>query len=301
MGLRLVTDALAWHREVLERRPRRLTSVVAGAAIAVRSWGDTAAPSVVLLHGGAAHGGWWDLVAPALADRFHVLAPDLSGHGDSDWRTAYGLEAWSAEVARVVRDHTTTPRPVLVGHSMGGHVALALGRNEGARLGGVVVVDSELRKRESGPRRRRWTAIDPQQRPVYQDETTILSRFRTLPDDCRAPSLVLDHVARQAVIGHVDGWSWKFDRRFVEHEPLVQEDLAPLACPVRVIRGEHGLVGADMAASVEERLRPRLPTVTVADAGHHVPLEEPRRLAGVISEIATAWSTPSSYQPLENR
>ena len=296
-----MTDEPSWHEEVLGRPPRRLTSSVAGARIAVRAWGDPDAPTLVLVHGGAAHSGWWDLVGPALAPRFHVLAPDLSGHGDSDWRTAYGLDAWSTEVARVIRDHSRTERPVLVGHSMGGHVALVLARTAGAGLGGVITIDSEVRSRDASARPRRWRAIDQRDRRVHPDEATILAHFRTLPDESRAPAHVLDHVARQSIVRNGDGWSWKFDRRFVEHAALVQEDLRPLDCPVLVVRGRHGIVDEVMATAVEQRLRPDRPTLTVAGAGHHVPLEAPRRLAATIADTADTWTTPTAHPPLETR
>ncbi|MDB5107162.1 MAG: alpha/beta hydrolase, partial [Candidatus Binatus sp.] len=41
--------------------------------------------SLLFIHGGSAHAHWWDFVAPAFIDDFHVLALDLRGHGDSEW------------------------------------------------------------------------------------------------------------------------------------------------------------------------------------------------------------------------
>jgi pimeloyl-ACP methyl ester carboxylesterase len=57
--------------------------VANGVGIAYFDWGG-AGPPLVLLHGGAGNGRWWDQVARRLAGRFRVLAPDLRGHGDSD-------------------------------------------------------------------------------------------------------------------------------------------------------------------------------------------------------------------------
>jgi pimeloyl-ACP methyl ester carboxylesterase len=48
-------------------------------------WGDDSRPPLLLLHGGMAHARWWDPVAARLADRLHVFAADLPGHGDSPW------------------------------------------------------------------------------------------------------------------------------------------------------------------------------------------------------------------------
>ncbi len=52
-------------------------------------WGNPDAPPLVLLHGGRDHCRNWDWVAEELRKDWHIIAPDLRGHGDSDWsRTA---------------------------------------------------------------------------------------------------------------------------------------------------------------------------------------------------------------------
>ena len=64
----------------------------------------------MLVHGGAANAHWWGFIAPQLARGYHVVAPDLSGHGDSGWRPDYPREVWSEEimtVAALVRYHKT--------------------------------------------------------------------------------------------------------------------------------------------------------------------------------------------------
>src|ERR1700758_5657853 len=48
-------------------------------------WGNPAAPPLILLHGGRDHCRNWDWVAAACRDDYHVIAPDLRGHGDSAW------------------------------------------------------------------------------------------------------------------------------------------------------------------------------------------------------------------------
>ncbi|MGA3002432.1 MAG: alpha/beta fold hydrolase, partial [Acetobacteraceae bacterium] len=48
-------------------------------------WGNPDAPPLLLVHGGRDHCRNWDWVATALQDEYHVIAPDLRGHGDSQW------------------------------------------------------------------------------------------------------------------------------------------------------------------------------------------------------------------------
>jgi len=48
-------------------------------------YGGRGRPPLLFLHGGSAHAHWWDFVAPAFTEHFHVMALDQRGHGDSQW------------------------------------------------------------------------------------------------------------------------------------------------------------------------------------------------------------------------
>ena len=48
-------------------------------------WGNEGAPPLLMIHGGRDHCRNWDWVAEALRDDYHIIAPDLRGHGDSQW------------------------------------------------------------------------------------------------------------------------------------------------------------------------------------------------------------------------
>ena len=119
-----------WFRWALEQQPHRFELDVEGVPIAYRAWGEPGDPVAVLVHGGAAHSGWWDHVAPHLAVGHRVIAPDLSGHGDSGHRDAYTLEQWAREVLTVAQSESAE-QPVVFGHSMGGFVALTAAREHG--------------------------------------------------------------------------------------------------------------------------------------------------------------------------
>ena len=127
--------------------------LVDGCSIAWASWGAVGAPVVVLVHGAGAHMGWWDAVIAELAGSFRLIAFDLSGNGDSAGRADYEGEEWADEVLAVARD-VGGERALLVGHSLGGRIAiLAAGRGlETVR--GLVLVDAPIRRpgTESRPR-----------------------------------------------------------------------------------------------------------------------------------------------------
>ena len=94
----------AWFTAALATPVTQRTTIVDGATIAYRTWGEPGGRGIVLVHGGAAHSCWWDHIGPLLADGRLVVALDLSGHGDSARRESYGLDQWAREVLAVADD-----------------------------------------------------------------------------------------------------------------------------------------------------------------------------------------------------
>ncbi len=84
----------SWFTTACGQKPDHLDAEVDGCRIHLRVWGDPEQPPVVFVHGGAAHSGWWHHIAPFFSHTHRVIAPDLSGHGDSDTRAGYDLETW---------------------------------------------------------------------------------------------------------------------------------------------------------------------------------------------------------------
>lgn len=108
--------------------------------LAYRAWGPPAAPPLVLLHALGESAADWDGVAPAFARSWRVYAPDLRGHGRSDWPGDYSLELMCADAADFL-DALAPGRVDLIGHSMGGAVALLLAERHPDRIAGLVLED----------------------------------------------------------------------------------------------------------------------------------------------------------------
>jgi pimeloyl-ACP methyl ester carboxylesterase len=87
-------------------------------------WGNPDAPVLILQHGGRDHCRSWDWVAQELRHDWHVIAPDLRGHGDSAWSAEgnYAMDAFVYDFAQLV--HTLGQDQVsIVSHSLGGNIA----------------------------------------------------------------------------------------------------------------------------------------------------------------------------------
>jgi 3-oxoadipate enol-lactonase len=107
----------------------------------IRYWtaGPDTAPTVLFLHGATLDHHAWDPQAAALQEHFHIVVPDLRGHGDSTGR--FDFEA-AVEDILVLLDHLAVDKVVLVGLSLGANIAQAVLRRAPARVLALVVADA---------------------------------------------------------------------------------------------------------------------------------------------------------------
>lgn len=283
----MVADLMSapdWFNQALAVEARTASTVVDGAKIAYRTWGE-GARSVILIHGGAAHSRWWDHIAPLLGEDREVIALDLSGHGESDIRESYSVDRWAAE-ALAVAGLASSAAPILLGHSLGGVVGLRAAMASGAGLGGLVIVDSPLVHftPEEDAAADRLAFGPPRLHPTRE---SIVARFRPIPDQ---PTLdyVATHVANTSVREVPGGWRWKFDSKIFDRAPQLPE-LTPLACQSAFFRGENGMVGTEMADEIFRRLGRATPMIEVPDAGHHLMLDQPLALVAGLRTLLAAW------------
>ena len=87
-------------------------------------WGNPTAPPLLLVHGGRDHCRNWDWVAAALRDEYHIIAPDLRGHGDSAWSASghYTMASYIYDLAQLIHQQELAPVSI-VAHSLGGNIA----------------------------------------------------------------------------------------------------------------------------------------------------------------------------------
>lgn len=245
-------------------------TVVRGLRFHFLEWGMQGAPTVLLLHGGNQSAHSWDLVSLALSARYHVFALDQRGHGDSEWTRDldYSVEARAADALAFLDDQQITS-PLLVGHSMGGHVAMraVLDRPDLAR--GLVLVDVGPELSAKGTS----VIVDFVTRNVefddleeFVDRVAQYDRFRSR-----------EHISRTVkynMLRRADGkYVSKADHRRVatgRSTPFKLDDFAALPHPVLVVRGEESDV---LEAEAAQRFVERLPfgrLATVPRAGHNV-------------------------------
>ena len=88
-------------------------------------WGNPDAPPLLLVHGNRDHCHNWDWVAQRLCHKYHIIAPDFRGHGDSEWvmGSSYSHTEYVYDLAQLIHQLDLAPLQVMA-HSLGGGVAL---------------------------------------------------------------------------------------------------------------------------------------------------------------------------------
>ncbi|HTT77559.1 MAG TPA: alpha/beta hydrolase [Candidatus Binataceae bacterium] len=245
-------------------------------------WGGSGHP-ILFLHGGGLTAHTWDVMAVNLCGRFHCIALDQRGHGDSEWSPTidYGVETQAKDVEGFIAA-LELEQPVLVGQSMGGLNSIAYASRHSDKVKALVIVDVGPEINPSGTQKIREYASTPEQpSPAAFLERAV--KFNPLRD----PAVLqrsLYYNLRELPNGN---WSLKHDQRRSSDEAnrratAQRERLAPevvkISCPTLIIRGAKSEVLTDQAADRFARSLPKARWVRIENAGHNVQGDNPAAL-----------------------
>jgi pimeloyl-ACP methyl ester carboxylesterase len=251
-------------------------------------WAGPSRPSVIFLHGGGLTAHTWDLTCLGLRARFRCIAPDLRGHGESEWSPSlqYGIDSYVADLENLVA--TLQPASfALVGMSLGGLVALAYAASRREALKALVIVDVGPQTRAAGVKR----IVD----------------FMTLPDELDSVEAYVERalafnpardarLLRQSLLHNLHQlpngkWTWKYDRRLRSPSDLGSADLSHLdlrdevkriTCPTLVVRGARSDVFSDEDAASLVAGLPDGRWIKIQRAGHTVQGDNPKDLTAAL-------------------
>ena len=225
-------------------------------------------PAVILVHGWASDGNYWNQQIEALKARYAVVVVNLAGHGGSGSnRSDWSIQNYAADVAAVARQ-VPSAHLVLVGHAMGATVALAAAPVIGPRVIGIVAVEA---LRSVGEPPLSPQEVDKRIAPFRKDfvgETRKLvsdSLFRSDANRVLVQKVAYDMSLEPPAIG------------VASLQSLLSLDLAPLLPAIHV---PVYAINSDLVPTDAARIRKSLPdfTLDVLDhTGHFLMLEAPAR------------------------
>ncbi len=200
--------------------PEARTHQSQGLRLHFTDWGNASSPPLILIHGSLDHSRSWDQLARALRTRFHVIAPDLRGHGDSDWATgsSYSQADHVYDLTCLVKSEGFE-KVTIVGHSMGGMVGLTYTGAYPEKVSRLVVLDgvTNFPARTVKPANVRiadWVAdLDKTaQRKTHRYPSPADGAERILSRNRRLTREQANHLAMHGLKRNADGtYGWKFD------------------------------------------------------------------------------------------
>lgn len=253
--------------------------------------GPRDAPPLVLIHGFTAAVDWWEAVVPRLAGEHRVLAFDLFGHGGSEKpRSGYDVPHQAAALAQALR-RLGVDDATVVGHSLGGNVAVGLAEAAPERIERVVIVDTAVDRDR--------TSLDFTARLTFQPLIGE-ALWRVKPDAAirdglevgfapgfEFPDRFVDDVKRLTYSAY-DKWP-EGASDYVDELPLGRR-MARLGKPLLVLMGAEEQIIDDPARALAQYRAtvPGVRTRLIQGSGHSPMVERPALFSRLVLKFAGA-------------
>ena len=265
-------------------------------------WGNDHLPHVVLLHGGSLTAHTWDMAALLIRDRYHLIALDQRGHGDTAWTPESQLGEDNGDLmledTRQFIEHLGYDHLSLVGMSMGGMNTIRYAARHSARLDAVGIVDV-------APETMRAGQIEMEQ---FRVATETLSSFDDFLDRAATflparPRAHLRYSLTHSLKQSDNGWTWKQDHRQrgganegteeeqqaarVARADELWADVKAIVTPTLLFRGEISNILADDVARKTVAAMQDARLVVIPRATHNVHSDNPSDFAEQLDAFLT--------------
>jgi len=264
-------------------------------------WGNDQLPHLVLLHGGSLTAHTWDMAALLLRDRYHVVAPDQRGHGDTgatpEERPDTDNDELMLQDTEAFIEHLGYDQLALCGMSMGALNAIRYAARHPQRLAAIVIVDvgpavmlegrleMEQFRNETETMSefedfvRRAIKFNPQRRPEHL-RYSLLHSLKPVDGGWTWKQHQQSAVARESAKAH-----WKVERE--ERSRWMSEDLRAIKLPTLLMRGEISRMLSPGAARDAAALIEDGELAVIPRAGHSVQGDNPQDFARVLDDFLT--------------
>ena len=230
-------------------------------------------PLLLFVHGWTCRRTYW---APQLAyfgTTHAVAAPDLPGHGDSGIgdRSRWDVEAFALDIVACI-GKLAAERVILIGHSMGGAVALEAARHLGATVAAVVLIDTFVID---------YGGLSPETvqaiaAPFEEDFAAAMAVLVEQTATAATPPALKERLIRDMSVAD-PAWALPVWRDLLSWSP--ENAFAELRVPI------HAINGALIPPSARARCAPFMTETIIPGAGHFLPMEDPAGFNRVLEEV----------------
>lgn len=252
-------------------------------------WGNEGQHPIVLVHGSRLHAHVWNDFSNRFKDRFHIVAVDQRGHGDSGWcaRGRYDLEDFYHDLRAVIEARGLT-RFTLIGHSLGGRVSMLYAARHHQQLERLVLVDITPGRPAAATPGADISRITETPGPRdFDSEAEAIAYLAKLLS--RAPAHVIEDSVRFGMRQTASGrYTWKYDPALLKRAPATLDlwsMVKSIPTPTLLQYGSHSKV---VSAELAEQLRQTMPQCTVErieKAGHALFTDQPDAFAASVGRF----------------
>jgi pimeloyl-ACP methyl ester carboxylesterase len=260
-------------------------TAVAGQSLHSAVVGDSG-PRVVFLHGLFGQGRNWSTIAKALSSHARITLVDLPNHGRSPWTDRFSYPEMADQVADLLRNDGSGAAYAVVGHSMGGKVAMTLALHHPELVDRLAVVDvSPVPTSETSQFARYVEGMRSIDLAALTDRSQAEAQLAPYVPDPGIRSFLLQNLRRGS--GPDEGWRWQMNLDLLaDHleEMGGWPDLAGASYPGPVlwVAGANSSYVRPDYAPVMRSLFPRVQLVTIKDAGHWLHTDQPAVFLNVL-------------------
>ncbi len=306
-----VASPLAWLHKAMSVSREQGSIKVNGCNIRYYRWGNPDKPGVVMLHGFLSNARCFAFIAPYLANDYHVIAYDMSGMGDSGWRTEYNNSNRVQELLGVCEQtglFDNARQPTIIAHSYGGRIGTAAVQSHPQQFSGLIICDLLIMRpsiieafadKVSPPGSGRNPDRPNRIYPSYEEAK---KRFVLSPPQSVEHPPLLDFMAYHSLKEVDGGWQWKFDPTLFKSITHAESPWAKTADELIAVPGRKAVIYGlqsllfirdsvdylnELAA---EHKTPRIPCIGIPDAHHHLMLDQPIAFASTLKSVLSLWA-----------
>lgn len=240
-------------------------------------------PPLIVLHGLLGSGDNWLGLAKNWAQRYTVIVPDLRNHGRSPHADETGIDTMAQDIAELMEDHGFS-QTVVLGHSLGGKVAMRLAMDLPSHVSGLIVVD--IAPRPYPPAHegiiRALLAIDLSQ---HTSRSTVEQELVPAVPEAPVRQWLLKNLGRNSA----GAFYWK------PNLPVLLSELSELSAgfsemsefagPALFIRGGRSRYVTDEDVASIQRWFPQAQIETIPEAGHWVHADAPVKISQLVQDF----------------